>query len=71
MNRLAASLTVARTRMQDAVQGRLVEVRSAGRRDTGATLIEYVVIAAGTCLAAIALVALITTVVGKYSADIK
>ena len=71
MNRLAASMTIAHNRMQDALQGRLVEVRARGRRDTGASLIEYVVIAAGTCIAAIALVALITTVVGRYSADIR
>ena len=70
MNRLAASLTIAHNRMQDALQGRLEEVRSRGRRDTGATLIEYVVITAGTCIAAIALVALITTVVNRYSNNI-
>ena len=71
MNHLAASLVVARNRMQNAVQGRLDEIRSTDRRDTGAGVVEYVVIVAGMCLAAVALVALVTTVVNKYSADIK
>lgn len=68
MTRLAATLTTAQAQLKDAVTGRL---NRAARRDTGATLIEYVVIVGGVCLLALALVALIGRVVATHSADIK
>lgn len=71
MTKLAASLTTIQTRLTHQLPHQLRQrLARAGRSDRG-SILEYVIVAAGVCVLAIALIAVLTAVVAKYTANIK
>jgi len=64
MTKLAAHLTTLHTQLTH-------RLNRAASRDTGSTVVEYVVITAGVIVIAIGLVALLVNVVGRYEGNIR